>query len=117
MPLTLSEIHEWKKVGKGRAVIDRVKPTVRISHASTPDKNGNVSYEPPIWIQDGKVYYEGVDDPIKKPPFYFWQEVEKWSEAYRQEMKISLPKDWDKQKKAMQESLEKAKEKKKDGDV
>ena len=111
MTLTLSEIHEWKKVGPGRAVIDRVKPTVRISHG-----DGKGSYDPPIWIQDGKVYYEG-GELIKKPPFYFWTEVEKWSEAYRQEMKISLPKDWDKQKKAMQESLEKAKEKKKDGDV
>ncbi len=114
MPLQLGEIHEWKKVGKGRAVIDRVKPTVRISHASTPDKNGHVKYDPPIWIQDGKAYYEG-GEAIKKPPFYFWTEVEKWSEAYRQEMKISLPNDWDKQKKAMQELLQEAKEKKKDG--
>ena len=115
MPLQLHEIFKTKRVGTNQVVLDRIVPTVRISHASTPDKNGHVLYDPPIWIQDGKTYNEG-NDPIKRSdlPFHFWQEVEKWSDSYREEMKISLPKDWDKQKKDMAEKLE-AKEKKKDG--
>ncbi len=113
MPLNLSQIHKWKKVGPGRAVVDQVVPTARVSHANPPDKNGLVMYDPPIWIQDGKMYSEG-GQAVKKPPFYFWQEVEKWSPEYRSEMKIDLPKDWDKQKKDMAEKLE-AKEKKNDG--
>ena len=95
--LNLHKIHEWKKTGSGQAVVDKVRRTARVSHATPPDKDGKVSYDPPIWVQDGKTFTEDMKE-IKVPPFYFWEEVEKWDEKYRQEMNVQLPKTWDKMK-------------------
>lgn len=80
--LTLTQVHEYKKVPNSSEVrLVRERPYVRL--------NG-VGATSPIFVQGGKLYYEGGGEVVKVPE-WFWLEAEKVSPLMRKSVGLVLP--------------------------
>jgi hypothetical protein len=81
MPLNLAQVHQLEKVpGTETFRLVKVHPTVGLGRQG----------EPPIWVQDGKVYYEGGEE-VHNPPEWFWEEVRKMDPERRRYLGLRLP--------------------------
>ena len=62
MGLNLTEVHKYEKVkGKNEARLTRVTPYIRL-------KSGRD--EPPVFLQEGKVYTEAGDEVLDRPSWF-----------------------------------------------
>lgn len=59
MPLTL-RVHDWKQVGDGDVRIVSTKPFIRLFAQPGP----------PVFLQNGRVYYENGKPPEKLPAWF-----------------------------------------------
>jgi len=81
MSLNLAKVHETEKIpGTTEFRLVQVHPTASLKRDS----------EPPIWIQDGGIYYES-GEPVLNPPDWFWEDCRKMTPERRQQLGLRLP--------------------------
>lgn len=81
MPLDLAKVHELEKIpGTEQFRLVKVHPTASLGRQG----------EPPIWIQDGKLYYEGGEE-VRNPPEWFWEDLAKIDPERRKVLGVRLP--------------------------
>ena len=81
MPLNLAQVHKYEKIdGTTEMRLTEVHPATCFTEGDNPD----------IWVQDGKIYYDGGQE-VTEIPEWFWAMVRNLSPEQRKRLKLSLP--------------------------